>query len=106
MTELEKRLAQQVDAVRQKMAGAMRAAGRPDGSVLLCAASKTQNAQTVCASAACAIDVFGENRVQELDVYKRQAVCRMAVRKLCESLRVPAGAKAQAKQIWKERKGV
>ena len=34
------------------------------------------------------------------------AVCRMAVRKLCESLRVPAGAKAQANQIWKERKGV
>ena len=51
MTELEKRLAQKVDAVRQKMAGAMRAAGRPDGSVLLCAASKTQNAQTVRASA-------------------------------------------------------
>lgn len=66
MTELEKRLAQQVDAVRQKMAGAMRAAGRTDGSVLLCAASKTQNAQTVRASAECAIDVFGENRVQEL----------------------------------------
>ena len=66
MTELEKRLAQQVDAVRRKMAGAMRAAGRPNGSVLLCAASKTQNAQTVRASAACAIDVFGENRVQEL----------------------------------------
>ena len=66
MTELEKRLAQQVDAVRQKMAGARRAAGRPDGSVLLCAASKTQNAQTVRASAECAIDVFGENRVQEL----------------------------------------
>ena len=66
MTELEKRLAQKVDAVRQKMAGAMRAAGRPDGSVLLCAASKTQNAQTVRASAECAIDVFGENRVQEL----------------------------------------
>lgn len=34
------------------------------------------------------------------------AICRMAVRKLCESLRVSAGAKAQAKQIWKERKGV
>ena len=34
--------------------------------VLLCAASKTQNAQTVRASAECAIDVFGENRVQEL----------------------------------------
>ncbi len=66
MTELEKRLAQQVDAVRRKIAGAMRAAGRPDGSVLLCAASKTQNAQTVRASAECAIDVFGENRVQEL----------------------------------------
>ena len=51
MTELEKRLAQKVDAVRQKMAGAMRAAGRPDGCVLLCASSKTQNEQKVRASA-------------------------------------------------------
>lgn len=41
-----------------------------------------------------------------LRTHPDDAVCRMAVRKLCESLRVPAGAKAQAKQIWKERKGV
>ena len=66
MTQLEQRLAQQVDAVREKMAAAMRAAGRKDGSVLLCAASKTQSAQVVRAAAGCAIDLFGENRVQEL----------------------------------------
>ena len=35
----------------------------------------------------------------------QSAVRRMAVRKLCESRRVPALAKAQAKQIVKERKG-
>ena len=66
MTQLEQRLAQQVDAVREKMAAAMHAAGRKDGSVLLCAASKTQSAQVVRAAAGCAIDLFGENRVQEL----------------------------------------
>ena len=41
-----------------------------------------------------------------LRTHPDDAICRMAVRKLCESLRVSAGAKAQAKQIWKERKGV
>lgn len=66
MTQLEQRLAQQVDAVREKMAAAMRAAGRKDGSVFLCAACKTQSAQTVRASAQLDIDLFGENRVQEL----------------------------------------
>ena len=61
-----KHVAVPVDAVREKMAAAMRAAGRKDGSVLLCAASKTQSAQVVRAAAGCAIDLFGENRVQEL----------------------------------------
>ena len=40
-----------------------------------------------------------------LATHTDSAVRRMAVRKLCESRRVPALAKAQAKQIVKERKG-
>ena len=96
MTELEKRLAQQVDAVRRKIAGAMRAAGRPDGSVLLCAASKTQNAQTVRASAECAIDVFGENRVQELT--EKLAAWLLA----CKGLSA-ADVRAESHAAYKER---
>lgn len=42
-----------------------RSRARP-GEVLLCAASKTQNSETVRAAAALDIDLFGENRVQEL----------------------------------------
>ena len=48
------------------MERACRAAGRAPGEVLLCAASKTQNSETVRAAAALDIDLFGENRVQEL----------------------------------------
>lgn len=66
MTELENTLAERVAQVREKMQAALRAAGRGEGDVLLCAACKTQNAQTVRASAQFAIDLFGENRVQEL----------------------------------------
>lgn len=46
-------------------AGVPRSRARP-GEVLLCAASKTQNSETVRAAAALDIDLFGENRVQEL----------------------------------------
>ena len=66
MTELEKALAQHVAQVRETMQAALRTAGRTEGDVLLCAACKTQDAQTVLASAQFDIDLFGENRVQEL----------------------------------------
>lgn len=66
MTELENMLAQRVAQVREKMQAALRAAGRGEGDVFLCAACKTQSAQVVRAAAGCAIDLFGENRVQEL----------------------------------------
>ena len=66
MTELENMLAQRVAQVREKMQAALRAAGRGEGDVFLCAACKTQSAQTVRASAQLDIDLFGENRVQEL----------------------------------------
>ena len=55
-----------VEAIREKMAAAARAAGRDPAGVQLCAACKTRTADTVAASAALAIDVFGENHVQEL----------------------------------------
>jgi hypothetical protein len=48
------------------MADAAREAGRDPAAVQLCAACKTRDAATVAASAALAIDVFGENHVQEL----------------------------------------
>ena len=65
----EKNLEQMQEAVaeiREKMAAAAREAGRDPAAVLLCAACKTRTAQTVAASAALPIDVFGENHVQEL----------------------------------------
>ncbi len=55
-----------VAAVRARMANACLAAGRDPKEVLLCAASKTQDADTVREAAELDIDLFGENRVQEL----------------------------------------
>ena len=55
-----------VEAIREKMAAAAREAGRDPAEVQLCAACKTRTAETVAASAALPIDVFGENHVQEL----------------------------------------
>lgn len=59
-------LAQNVSAVRKRMINACLAAGRDPKDVLLCAASKMQDADTVRAAAGLDIDIFGENRVQEL----------------------------------------
>ena len=53
-------------AIREKMAAAAREAGRDPAELQLCAACKTRTAETVAASAALPIDVFGENHVQEL----------------------------------------
>ena len=55
-----------VAEIRARMAAAARAAGRDPAAVQLCAACKTHAAPTVAASAALAIDLFGENHVQEL----------------------------------------
>ena len=57
---------QAVEEIRARMAAAAREAGRSPDEVQLCAACKTRTAQTVAASAALPIDVFGENHVQEL----------------------------------------
>ena len=61
-----RRMEERVAQVRAEMERACRAAGRAPGEVLLCAASKTQNSETVRAAAALDIALFGENRVQEL----------------------------------------
>lgn len=64
--EKQKLLQENVARVRLRMAEALRAAGRAEGDVLLCAASKMQDAATVRLAAGLEIDLFGENRVQEL----------------------------------------
>ena len=67
---------QAVEEIRARMAAAAREAGRSPDEVQLCAACKTRTAQTVAASAALPIDVFGENHVQELCVnYDAGAYC-------------------------------
>ena len=48
-----------VEEIRAKMAAAAREAGRDPAQVQLCAACKTRTAETVAASAALPIDVFG-----------------------------------------------
>lgn len=65
MTEQEL-LHTRVEAVRRRLAAACHTAGRAENEVLLCAASKTQTPATVALAAPLAIDLFGENRVQEL----------------------------------------
>ena len=82
-----------VQNIREKMARAAREAGRKPEEILLCAASKVQSTETVALAQGLEIDLFGENRVQELcqkfdagaygskpvsythlDVYKRQVL--------------------------------
>ena len=65
MTEQET-LRANVESIRARMADAARAAGRRPDEVLLCAASKTRSAEIVRLAASLPIDLFGENRVQEL----------------------------------------
>lgn len=67
MTEQDRqRIAEGVQRVRSQIDTALAAAHRCPGEVLLCAASKTQGPETVAAAAALAVDLFGENHVQEL----------------------------------------
>lgn len=60
------RMAENVHAIREKMAQAARAAGRAPQEVLLCAVCKTRTGETVRQSAALPVDLFGENHMQEL----------------------------------------
>lgn len=59
-------LADRVKAVRERMAGAAARAGRKPGDILLCAACKAQPGDKVRAAAHTDIDLFGENRAQEM----------------------------------------
>ncbi len=58
-------MAARLAAIRERVAEACRAAGRPPESVKLVAVSKTQPAAAVVAAMAAGQMVFGENRVQE-----------------------------------------
>ncbi|PKL48059.1 MAG: YggS family pyridoxal phosphate-dependent enzyme [Candidatus Riflebacteria bacterium HGW-Riflebacteria-2] len=59
-------LARNLSAIREKIAQAEQLAGRPAGSVQLCAVSKTVDHNVIAAMHACGQKIFGENRPQSL----------------------------------------
>jgi len=63
--EAPERIAENVAAVRARIADAAREAGRRPGEVLLVAASKMNDAGRVRRAVAAGVDACGENRVQE-----------------------------------------
>ena len=66
MEEMRKKMEERVHLIRQQMEEAAGQAGRAPEEITLLAASKTQSQEIVALSAALPIDLFGENRVQEL----------------------------------------
>lgn len=65
----QQRMAERVAELRRQMAQAAREAGRAPEDILLCAACKSHGSDIVRQSAALPIDLFGENRMQELVVH-------------------------------------
>lgn len=59
-------IAENIAKIRAQMHAAEREAGRAEGSVLLCAATKMNDADAVREAVAAGVDCCGENRVQEL----------------------------------------
>ena len=59
-------IAENVAALRARMAAAALAAGREPAEILLCAATKMNDAERVKEAVAAGVDCCGENRVQEL----------------------------------------
>lgn len=59
-------ISENVAAVRERIAGAAKAAGRDPSSILLVAATKMNDAERVRQAVAAGVDACGENRVQEL----------------------------------------
>ena len=59
-------IAENVAAIRARMDAAARAAGRDPAEILLCAATKMNDADRVKEAVAAGVDCCGENRVQEL----------------------------------------
>ena len=66
MEDYERTIRDNIAAIRARMDAAAVAAGRPAGKVLLCAATKTNDADRVKAAIRGGVDLCGENRVQEL----------------------------------------
>ena len=65
-------IAENIARIREEMKTAAVAAGRDPGSVLLCAATKMNDAEAVRQAIAAGVDVCGENRVQELTQKRSQ----------------------------------
>lgn len=59
-------IAKNVSAIREKIRSAARAAGRDPADILLCAATKMNDAESVRLAIQAGVDCCGENRVQEL----------------------------------------
>ena len=59
-------IAENIAAIRRQMDAAALAAGRDPKSILLCAATKMNDADAVRQAIAAGVDCCGENRVQEL----------------------------------------
>lgn len=59
-------IAENVKQVEENMAAAARRCGREPDSILLCAATKMNDAEKVREAIAAGVDICGENRVQEL----------------------------------------
>lgn len=59
-------IAENIAAIREAMAQAARSAGRDPAEILLCAATKMNDAEAVRQAVAAGVDCCGENRVQEL----------------------------------------
>ena len=59
-------IAEKVQEIRRRMAQAALAAGRRPDEILLCAATKMNDAELVRQAVAAGVDCCGENRVQEL----------------------------------------
>lgn len=66
-------LSENIADIRRRMAAAAHSCGRDPKDILLCAASKLHDADTVRLAAALDIDIFGENHVQEMLVKKAAA---------------------------------
>ena len=64
------RIADNVARIRHRMAEAAKAAGRKPEEVLLCAACKGRTNEEVLESAELPVDLFGENRAQELAAHQ------------------------------------
>ncbi len=65
-------ITENIAVIRQQIRQAAIAAGRDPGSILLCAATKMNDAENVRTAIAAGVDCCGENRVQELVVKQRQ----------------------------------